>query len=153
MQFQRVIGKLMQRGWRLTRSHTLGAQGIVIDGENRILLVRHGYRPGWHFPGGGVEKNETLEAALRRELLEETGVEILGSPELLGIFANFLIFPGDHVVVYVIRSWRQPRIPQANSEILEQRFFDRADLPSDLAAGARRRLAEVFENKPRQHNW
>ena len=149
----RLINMLMQRSWRLTRSHTLGAQGIVIDGEQRILLVRHGYRPGWHFPGGGVEKNENVEAALSRELMEETGVEIVGTPELFGIFANFQIFPGDHIVVYVIRSWRQPRIPKPNSEILEQRFYALADLPGDLAPGARRRLGEVFQNEPRKGDW
>ncbi|MGA8692117.1 MAG: NUDIX domain-containing protein, partial [Methyloceanibacter sp.] len=83
-----LIGKAVGRPFlRLQRGLTLGAQGVVIDQDDRILLVRHTYRPGWFFPGGGVEWNETLGTALARELEEEVGVSLTGPTQLHGVFA------------------------------------------------------------------
>src|SRR6516162_6193786 len=69
--------------WVLQPYWTLGVQGIVIDGSNKVLLVRHSSVRGWHLPGGGVERDENLEQALRRELLEESGIELTRKPCLL----------------------------------------------------------------------
>jgi ADP-ribose pyrophosphatase YjhB (NUDIX family) len=143
----------MQRYWRLSRGLTMGAQGIVVAPGPKVLLVRHGYRPGWHLPGGGVEHNETVLAALYRELAEEAGVVPTETPALHGIFGNFEIFPGDHVAVFVVQAWRQPAPPGPTREIAEHRFFGLNELPDGLAAGARRRLAEVFEDRPIGQSW
>jgi ADP-ribose pyrophosphatase YjhB (NUDIX family) len=143
----------MQHSWRFTRGLTLGAQAVVIDPQERVLLIRHTYRPGWHFPGGGVERHETVEAALTRELDEEAGIKLTGRPQLFGLYANFRTFPSDHVVLFVAREWRQPVIPQPNYEIAEHAFFARNELPHDIVASAARRLRELFEGEPRSHLW
>jgi ADP-ribose pyrophosphatase YjhB (NUDIX family) len=149
----RFLGVFFRPYWRLKRGMTLGAQGIVLREDKEVLLIRHGYRPGWHFPGGGVEWRETMLAALAREVKEETGVIVKGAPELHGVFANFGVMPHDHVVVYVVREWEQPRQPVPNHEIVEQRIFPVTALPEDLVGGARRRLAEIFEGQPKGQHW
>jgi len=149
----RLLAKLLQPFWRLTRGLTIGAQGNVVDADERILLVRHTYRPGWHFPGGGVERGEAVETALKRELSEEAGVIIMQRAKLFGLYANSRVFPGDHIALFVVRSWQQPSRPKPNREIVEQGFFARDALPDKLNAATGRRLAEVFDGLRRDEIW
>jgi 8-oxo-dGTP diphosphatase len=60
----------------------VGVGAVVLDGE-RVLLVKRGHAPlkgQWSLPGGGVETGETLEQAVARKVLEETGVTIEVGP-------------------------------------------------------------------------
>lgn len=66
----------------------MGVGAIIVDDEDRVLLVQRGHEPmqgRWSIPGGLVELGETLDEALRRETHEETGlaIENLGLVELL----------------------------------------------------------------------
>jgi ADP-ribose pyrophosphatase YjhB (NUDIX family) len=139
--------------WRLTRGATLGAQGVVIDPENRVLLVRHSYKSGWHFPGGGVEWGETAETAMIREVFEEAGVVVKGHPEFHGFFANFATLPSDHVAVFIVREWERPAVPPPNREILESRFFAWTEFPDSVARGTARRMKEIFDGVPLDAHW
>lgn len=148
-----MLMRLASRMSRRADLVTLGAQGIILDDESRVLLIRHAYRPGWHFPGGGVEHDEDVETTLAREIREETGVTILREPRLVGIYAHFNEFPGDHIVLYMIDQWRRDEAPLPNAEIAEQGFFALDALPEALSAGASRRLREVFAGEPRASTW
>jgi len=138
--------------WRLSRGLTLGARAIVAQGDE-ILLVRHSYVPGWHLPGGGVERGETAEQALTRELLEEGNIVLESAPRLYGIYSNHERFRGDHVLLYIADAWHRNGRHKPGLEIEAAEFFSRHDLPSGTTPGTRRRLAEVYEGLPREAHW
>ncbi len=66
-----------------------GAYGVVIQGDSVLIETAH---IGYFLPGGGVEKDETIEQALRREFLEETGYEI-SSYKSLGSAIEYVEVP------------------------------------------------------------
>lgn len=147
------ILKVLQKYWRWSRSLTLGAQGCILDARNRVLLIRHTYRPGWHFPGGGVEKRETVGQALNREIWEETGIIIDAPPRLFAIYANHELFPGDQIALYIVRNWHLPSPMKPTREIAEQAFFERDKLPVDINPRTARRIAEILESRPPAEMW
>ncbi|WP_293610299.1 NUDIX domain-containing protein [Ponticaulis sp.] len=120
---------------------TLGVRGLVINAEGQCLLIRHTYTPGWHLPGGGVEKKEYAELSLERELVEEAGIVIEGTPILCGVFSNHSNFPNDHVLLYRIEYWSQT-VATSKGEIAEAGFFSPESLPSETTPATRRRIDE-----------
>lgn len=128
---------------RMTRGLTLGVRGLVTDDEGRVLLIEHTYTPGWYMPGGGVERGETTEAALARELIEEAGIEVVGRPRLISIHANHARFRGDHVLLYRVERWR-PCPATSRGEIHAVGWFAPDALPAGVTAGTRLRIEEAL---------
>ena len=131
--------------WRLFHPITLGAR-IILLRDREVLLIRHTYRRGWYFPGGGVDKGETLESAALREAREEAQADV-SSVELLGVYTNFGEGKSDHIAVFVAREFSvQDFVP--NNEIAERRWFGLDDLPGDISPATRRRLDELAAGGP-----
>lgn len=78
---------------------TLATDAVLVNGEN-VLLIQRGREPfkgAWALPGGFVEVGETVEAACRRELAEETGCHgrLIG---LIGVYSDPDRDPRGHIV-------------------------------------------------------
>ena len=151
--FEPALRRVFHFYWRFARGMTLGVRAVVLDAENRVFLVKHSYLTGWHLPGGGVEVGETFHDALQRELAEEGRIELSGEAVLHGLFLNSHVSRRDHVAVYLIKHFRQDRLPEPNREIIACGFFDPAALPAETTTGTRLRISEVLDGKAPIATW
>ncbi|WP_310621344.1 NUDIX domain-containing protein [Flexibacterium corallicola] len=133
---------------------TLGVRVVVLDGESRVLLVKHTYLKGWYLPGGGVEKGETLEDAARRELKEEAGINTTHELELKGIYYNRGGNNRDHVALYLVKTWKRDQSWKRPSlEIVDAQFYPLSALPEGTSSATKRRLEEIQGTVPQDKYW
>ena len=70
--------------------HSVAVVGIAVDDAGRVLAIRRRDNGHWQPPGGVLELGETIEDGVRREVLEETGVEV-EPVQLTGVYKNMLL--------------------------------------------------------------
>lgn len=113
-----------------------GTEAVILDEDERVLLGRRVFDPGagkWDLPGGFLEEHEDPVAALRREVREETGLE-LEEPEFVG----FYLEPYDNRTVLCI-TWlarSSGGTAVAGDDLAEVRWFEPDELPLDELAFA-----------------
>jgi 8-oxo-dGTP pyrophosphatase MutT (NUDIX family) len=116
----------------------VGAAVLVLDGENRLLMMKRSDIGRWGIPGGAMELGEVVENAARREALEETNLEI-GEMSLFGVFSGpelYYKYPGgDEVynvsIVYMSHDWRGEI--KLNAEHSEWQWFHASEIPEDIS--------------------
>lgn len=148
----RLIRRLLHRYFWLRRGMTLGVRVAITNRNNEILLVRHNYWSGWHFPGGGVDHGETAIAAARREVQEETGlIGIHFGPDPI-LYFNQDISDRDHILFYQAQT-SCDEIIKKSAEIAEVRFFDLDNLPQNIDKNTLQRIEEnVKQNDGSLHH-
>ena len=130
--------------WLTQPRFTVTAGGVVEDERGRVLLLNHVFRKGsgWGIPGGFLAKGEDAEAALRREVREEIGVELDGAQ------IAFTRTLGRHRQVEIIFRCRLPaeRVgAEAESfEIRRAGWFERGALPEGLGADQRQLIERAL---------
>ena len=109
-------------------THIIAAAGIVMNDNDDILLVKT-HRGGWEFPGGQVEVGENVIDAVKREVMEETGIDIEVG-EVFCISSNTCKYPGYNGVKevptkimldFICRA--KDGIPRPSNENSESAFF------------------------------
>lgn len=109
---------------------------LLINSKKQIYLDRRAMDPGkgtWEMPGGFIEPGETAEEAIKRETLEELGIE-LGQIEFFGSYPNDYEYKGTMYhpldLCFISRTSLE-RLDISNEEIAEGSFFDQASIPFD----------------------
>jgi ADP-ribose pyrophosphatase YjhB (NUDIX family) len=149
---KRFLVRLLHVYFAINRGMTLGVRAACFDDAGRIFLVRHTYVPGWHMPGGGVERGETAIEALLKEMREEGNLEPVDAPALFHVYFNARISRRDHVLLYRVNV-RQTMVRPADREIAEAGFFHFDALPEGATQATRRRIAELRGEISPAHHW
>ena len=121
---------------------TLGVFAAIMDEDERILCVRMNYATrAWTTPGGRVELGESPVDALRREVLEEAGLDVVVD-ELVGVYSK----PHEDDLVLFFRARAVGQRPwQPNDEIAEIGYFGRNKLPEPMGFVARTRIIDALD--------
>lgn len=119
----------------------VGVMAVIMDDQNRILLVKNTYDPRyrWSLPGGWMGRHEQPEACIRRELAEETGYD-LAVDRLIGTRSH----PRLPSVDIVFRGRIIGGTFRASAEISDARYFALDELPYGFMP-VHQRLLELLE--------
>jgi ADP-ribose pyrophosphatase YjhB (NUDIX family) len=114
--------------WRWANPRLRDCRVIALDGEGRVLLVRHSYgTAGWMPPGGRPNRGEDPVAAGMRELREETGCGLAHGAEILRPD------PAAHRLMYVVVGEASGTPKVDGREIVEARFCALDALPEPVS--------------------
>lgn len=126
-----------------TPKHSVSVAGIVIDADERVLVIRRADNGHWEMPGGVLELGESFEEGVRREVTEETGMDV-EVEQLTGVYKNMT--RGIVALVYRCRPGDQAVHP--TDEAREVRWMTRTEINDAMAPAFAIRALDAFAPQP-----
>jgi ADP-ribose pyrophosphatase YjhB (NUDIX family) len=114
---------------------------VLVSMDEKLVLIKRGTIPHvgeWSFPGGYVDRGEPVEVAARREVREETGLDV-DLTGLIGLYST----EGDPVILAVYSGQAVDGTMASGFDTQDVALFDQEDLPK-LAFDRDRRILEDY---------
>jgi 8-oxo-dGTP diphosphatase len=109
-----------------------GTSIIPILPDGQIVLIRRSDNGRWALPGGMVDWGEDVKSAVRRELMEETGLELVKVRRLVGVYSSPERDPRIHSICIVVEAEVQGEMQIHDAlEVMEVQAFSPSSLPLD----------------------
>ncbi|MCU0566039.1 MAG: NUDIX hydrolase [Oculatellaceae cyanobacterium Prado106] len=123
-----------------------GTSIIPVLPDGRIVLIQRRDNGRWSLPGGIVDWGEDIPSSVKRELTEETGLDLVKINRLVGIYSNPDRDPRFHSICVVIEASVSGELQaQDTLEVLDVKAFNKADIPQgELSHDHDRQLDDYF---------
>ncbi|MFJ4651489.1 NUDIX hydrolase [Nocardia sp. NPDC088792] len=126
-----------------TPKHSVSVAGVVVDDQNRVLVIRRDDNGHWEPPGGVLELNESIEEGVRREVFEETGVAI-EVERLTGVYKNIT----HGIVALVFRCIAIHGDGHPTNEAREVRWMSTDEVQDSMDPAFAVRILDAFSDEP-----
>ncbi|MCI2170437.1 NUDIX domain-containing protein [Schleiferilactobacillus perolens] len=126
---------------------TRGAFGVILNDTGQVLLVRRRDFPLWDLPGGTLQENELPEIGVRREVREETGLNVT-IDHLVGTYFRLLHEDEQSIFVVTIQGGQMVR---SGPETKELAYFAPTALPKNMVALRPQQIADALAGKHDLH--
>ncbi|MBX5451717.1 NUDIX domain-containing protein [Thermogemmatispora sp.] len=120
----------------------VGVFALIFDEAGRVLLVHRNDIDWWNLPGGGMELGETVDEAVKREVREETGLEVTVE-RLVGVYSK----PQKQEVVLTFRCRVVGGMLTSTEEARDCRYFPPEALPANTLPKHRQRIEDALLNR------
>lgn len=121
---------------------TKGAQAVIFNrNKKKVLLVKRKDFPVWTLPGGKKENEESLEEAVKREVFEETGLEVRVKKCLGEYKVGYFPLAGRTHVFIVKKVSGNLR---KGKEVLRVKYWSTDSLPINLLPYIKKRIKDAF---------
>ena len=134
----------------------VGAAVLIMDNDNRLLLLKRSDSGAWGQPGGSVEPGELVEEAAKREVWEETGLEV-GEMKLFNVFSGpelFYEYPNGDQVFNVIVVYITSEVHGGfcmNNEHVDWGYFEIGKFPAYLSPPIQPVIDQLIEKRKISH--